>query len=402
MRRPIFASFLAFSPLVFGENLTTEERLYDLEAQVETLKAEISTTKDQAMQEKPNAFNPSISVVGDVVGQVGFGAEKPTDEHAHDHGHGHDEGFYNGLLLREIEFEFRGAIDPIADALFIMGVGSHGDHVHVHVEEANLLFKSLPGIGYAPLGMNIKVGRFKTAIGRMNRVHLHNAPQIYYPKAMTQFLGDEGYASQGLSLNLSFNPFSKSALTIFSELLFGSRLPMQQEGAEKMVSGVGHLWWHQELTDEQYLDVGFSTVLGRKGSKDSGTFAMLSADAHYSYLPNGFGQDPLFLVGSEFYTANVGEKRWPIGYYSWAQARIFSGTFFGLLYDLAPKKEELEKFEHSVGGFLTYYSSEFLRFRLGYEHVMPNTNSFKGEERLMLSMIFILGSHPMEPYFINR
>lgn len=390
----LFLVFGAFIPGAWAEELSLDERLFDLEAQVESLKSELSATKNQAMQERANAFNPSISVVGDVLGQHSFGQSFPISDHG---------GFSSGLFIREVELELRAEVDPFADALVAIGIGSHGDHVHLHVEEAYARFKALPGLGYAPLGMIIKAGRFKPAIGRLNRVHLHNAPQVYYPEALRTFLGDEGYSSQGLSLNLAFNPSSKSALNIFAEGLFSSRLPLQDADAEEMASGVLHLWWHQELASDHFLDLGLSGLLGRQGKAHSGLFSLFSADIHYSFLPTGFGQDPLFLLGSEFYTANKETKsHWPIGSFTWAQLRIFDGTFLGLLYDLAPKKLELDHFQHSLGAFLTYYTSEFLRLRLGYEHVMPNMNSFKGDERLMLSMIFILGSHPIEPYFINR
>jgi hypothetical protein len=383
---------LLFQVLVYAEDLSLSDRLYDLEAQIESLKSEIATTKNQALQERANAFNPSISVIGDFVGQYNFGESK---------------NFSSGLIVREIELELRAEIDPYADGLISIGMGehSHDGHSHLafHLEEAYARFKSIPGLGYAPLGMILKAGRFKPSIGRLNRVHLHNAPQVYYPKALQVFLGDEGFSSQGLAVNFSVNPSQKSAVNFFVEGLFSSRLPLQEDQAEKMPSGVVHLWWHQELFLDHYLDIGTSHFFGRKAGENSGLFYLLGADVHYSFIPKGFGQDPVFLCGSELFTANkTTNGRWPLGVYTWAQARLFDGTFFGLLYDLAPKEKYLSEFQHSLGAFLTYYTSEFLRLRLGYEHVMPNINSFKGEERLMLSMIFILGSHPIEPYFINR
>lgn len=394
-------AFCSILPWAMAEDLSINDKIYDLEAQLEILKSEVATTKEQASQEKANAFNPSISVVGDILGQYSFNRAKITHDHDHHghehHDHDHDHGPSNGFGVREIELELRGEV-PLAEGLITVGISPD----HVHVEEANIRFKGLPILGYSPFGMMIKVGRFKPAIGRLNRVHLHNAPQIYYPQSLRTFLGDEGYNSQGVSLNLSFNPSTKSALNVFAEGLFSSRLPVQGNDAQNMASGLLHLWWHQEFTISQFLDVGLSGLFGRKGKEGSGLFNLFGADVHYSYLPEGYGQDPLFLLGSEIYAANSPKGSWPVGFYAWSQARIFDSAFFGLLYDLSPKKEDLKHYQHSIGGFLTHYTSEFLRLRLGYEHVMPELNSLKGEERLMLSMIFILGSHPVEPYFINR
>jgi hypothetical protein len=384
--------------------LRKDDRLYDLEAQVSTLKADLESTKALATQERANAFNPSISVVGDMLGQYGFNLK----EHAHEEqkdGHIHNHEFKNGFMVREVEFEFRGAVDPFADALVVLALEPHGmADVSVHLEEAYARLKKWPGLGFAPLGMSIKAGKFRTALGRMNRIHLHNIPQINYPMALGAFLGQEGYAAPGVSLNVAFNPTTTSALNLFAESVFLSKLPIQDKGADKMASGIMHAWWHQELGSAHALDVGISSLLGRKGKKGSGALWLFGSDVHYSYMPAGYGQNPLFLFGNEFFTANKREEagRWPMGNFTWAQVRLFDATFAGIRYDLAPQEEDLIQFQHALGGYLTHYTTEFLRFRLGYEHVMPEISSLAGDHRVMLSMIFILGSHPQEPYFINR
>lgn len=384
---------LAFG--LFAESgMDLNDRIYDVEAQVSSLKADMATTKALAEQERPNAFNPSISVVGDFVGQYGYGVKK--HEHSHDDGHGHAHGFNNGVMAREIEFEFRADVDPYADALIALALEAQSiDHIDIHLEEAYARLK--------PFGFMAKLGRFRTAVGRMSRIHLHNIPQITYPLAMQAFLGPEGFSSQGISLNYVFNPSSSSAITLFLEGVMLNKLPMQEKGAEKMPSAVGHLWWHQELAPFHYLDVGVSSLLGRKGKAGSGRFWLVGGDVHYSYLPTGYGQNPLFLLGSEVYSANATTSgRWPIGNFTWAQIRLIGSSFFGVRYDLAPQETNLQNFQHAMGGYLSYYTSEFLRFRAGYEHVMPTLSSFNGDHRFMLSMIFILGSHPVEPYFVNR
>jgi hypothetical protein len=217
-------------------------------------------------------------------------------------------------------------------------------------------------------------------------------------------LGDEGYAAPGLSLNVGFNPSSSSALNFFAESLFLTKTPLQEKGAEQMASGVFHGWWHQEISSSHAVDVGLSGLLGRKGKKDSGLFVMLGGDVHYSYAPAGIGPNARFLFGNEFFSANQNGDggRWPMGNFTWAQVLMFGSTFAGVRYDLAPQEENLMNFRHAMGAYLSHYTTEFLRFRLGYEHVMPEINSLAGDHRVMLSMIFIIGSHPAEPYFVNR
>lgn len=399
-RKIIFISSLVgafFSQMILAE-MPLEDRILDLEAQVEALKEESRSAKALAEQEKPSAFNPRISVIGDVLGQYGHNVEeKPAsgNEHAHH--------FQNGLMVRELEFEFRGEIDPWADALVAVAIEQHAfNHIDIHLEEAYARLKKLPGFDVAPFGMTLRAGKFKTAIGRMNRIHLHNAPQITYPLAMKVFLGDEGFASQGLSLNSTVAINSTSALTWTLEGVTGSKLPMQREKANKIPMGIAHLWWHQELNSTNYLDFGFSSLIGRKGKEDSGVFSLLGGDVHYSYLPHGYGQNPVFLAGSEIYAANALEDKWPIGNFTWLQSKLWGSSFAGIRYDVAPNETKFDEYQHALGAYVGFYTTEFLRFRLGYEHVMPKLNSFDGDHRIMLSMNFILGSHPVEPYFANR
>ena len=399
--------FSIFGLVGYAEDQDLDSRILDLEAQVHALTKEVQATKSLAEQERPSAFNPSISVIGDIMGQ--FGHNLSDHDHAHhdhhDHaGHTHAHDFKNGVLVREIEFEFRGAIDPWADALVALSIGQHspGEEFHIHIEEAYARLKQWPGLNYAPLGIEIRAGMFKTALGRMNRIHLHNIPQITYPLAVRTMLGEEGYSATGLSLNATYALTQSSALTLYLEGVMGQKILLQEEGAEKVPNLVMHAWWHQDFGAGHYLDLGASAMLGRRGEKDSGLFSLLGGDVHYSYVPAGFGQDPVFLFGSELFAANnSSEKPWALGNFTWAQTRLIGSSFLGIRYDIAPK-ENSHKFQHALGAYIGFYTTEFLRFRFGYEHVMPKLNSFAGDHRYMLSMNFVLGSHPIEPYFINR
>jgi hypothetical protein len=419
MQKIILSFALILALKLNAQALDHEDRLLDLEAQVNSLQSKLDAVKNTAEQERPSAFNPSMSVVVDLMGQYGFdpnAAEKAKHHahahphahaHAHGHGHGHkhEDKFLNGVFIREVALGFRGAIDPWADAMVELSVGQHGvgEDWHFHVEEAYARLKQWPGLNYAPLGIEIKAGMFKTAFGRMNRIHLHNIPHVTYPLALRAFLGEEGYAAAGLSLSTSFALAQKSALTVFLEGVMGSAVPMQQEGATKVPNAIAHAWFHQELADGHYLDLGASVLFGRRGEKESGLFTMLGGDLHYSYTPAGFGQDPLFLFGAEVFAADdKAQEPWALGGFTWAQTRLVGSSFVGVRWDVAPHEKKNKEHQHALGAYVGYYTTEFLRFRFGYEHVMPKFSSFAGDHRFMLSMNFVLGSHPVEPYFINR
>lgn len=395
---------LALLALVFNPVLalqpSLEDRLFDTEAQLETLKARVQATEDLAGQKKANTFNPSISVIGDIVAQFGLGVPHHDHGHKHDHdhdhaGHDHPREFANGLFVREVEFEFTADVSSDLDMNATFALAQHSiNDVHVHAEEAWVRYTGWP--------VHIKAGLFKTAFGRANRIHAHNLPWVTLPLASQVFLGEEGFNSQGLSFTASHAFSDRSALTLFLEGVMGKNVPLQEEGAEKMPNALAHAWWHQELAPAHFLDFGASTLLGRQGKKKSGAFWLFGGDIHYSYIPTGYGQDPIFLFGLESFFAKPANKKLMPGGFTWAQTRLIGSSFLGLRYDLAPKKEEKDPYQHALGAYLSYYATEFLRLRVGYEHVMPSMQTFKGEEHFFASVMFVGGAHPVEPYFANR
>jgi hypothetical protein len=417
LRAASWGALLTFSLQALAATLSTSDEIYLLKAQVATLEKEVAAATALANQERDNIFNPAITVVGDILGQYAFKSGQ-AKAHEHDHGHEHSHvhehtgddhhhapGWSNGLFVRELEFELRGDIDPWADAMLAVALENHGTGSwELHVEEAFLRFKKWPGLDGSPWGLNTKVGQFKTAFGRMNRIHRHHTTQIDFPMAMKSFLGEEGLSAPGISFNRSWVLNEKNALNLFVEGVMGGGLPMQDRGARESVMGLSHLWWHQGLATDHFLDVGLSGLLGTTAGFKSDALVLLGGDVHYSYLPAGHGQNPVFLLGSEFYTANKHEKnsRWPMGNFTWAQVKLIGSTFLGARYDLAPREGHSAEFQHGISTFFSYYTTEFLRFRLGYEHVMPKMNSFAGDHRLLASMMFVLGSHPVEPYFVTR
>ena len=63
------------------------------------------------------------------------------------------------------------------------------------MEEGYLTTLSLPA------GLQLKAGRFRSAIGRLNTVHPHALPFIDMPNAYVNYFGDDGLKDEGLSLS---------------------------------------------------------------------------------------------------------------------------------------------------------------------------------------------------------
>jgi hypothetical protein len=71
-------------------------------------------------------------------------------------------------------------------------------------------------------------------------------------------------------------------------------------------------------------------------------------------------------------------------------------------YDWLEELQNESQKTQTFGAFLTYYTTEFLRFRLGFEHTESDVASLDGLNSGFLELNFVYGSHPSEPYWVNR
>lgn len=404
-------------------------------------------SKIQASKESPSAFNPSLTVFGNVMSCFSPARSKGAasaahaehhheesghDHDAHDHGHDHDSHEHeeghdhahsvhgvghahahkqtentsasedslacpNTLWIREIELDFRASIDPYADGVVILAFHQESPgEFHVDVEEAYVVLKP---------GFQLKLGRFKSAFGRINRIHLHDLPQMTAPLAFTNFLGSEGYGPEGASAQFLLpTPGDSNALTLELETLFGSALPLGDTD-NKFPKFVGRLSWFFDLSNGHDIDVGTSALVQ---PRDLGKqpFQLYGADFNYRWRPYVLGDKKSFLLGGEMFVANQAAKSYhdalPIGGFAWTQLQFNQNTYLGLRYSLDQGVTEKARFNTSAGVFLTYYTTEFLRIRAGYDRVSNDIAFKEGRDLFMVELNFIFGSHPTEPYWVNR
>lgn len=156
----------------------------------------------QAAIENLKDFNPAASVILDGVyyhdNVKGEGLEIAEEHdsvlHGHDHGgeeHGDEHGGLDkGFNLRETEITFSGGVDPYFDAWFTAAV-SDGE---IEIEEAWVRTQNLPA------GLQIKAGKFLSAIGYENEKHVHAWQFADQNLAQLSLFGDHGLASTGAQL----------------------------------------------------------------------------------------------------------------------------------------------------------------------------------------------------------
>ena len=142
-------------------------------------------------------FNPAVSVIFDGAyyhDNVGGDGGALLDDHASalysDIGADEEEGLSQGFNLRETELALSGSVDPYFDA----GVNASLGTDSIAIEEAWFRSRNLPH------GLQLKVGKFLSAIGLHNEKHAHTWEFADQNLAYLDLIGGEGLSDTGMQL----------------------------------------------------------------------------------------------------------------------------------------------------------------------------------------------------------
>src|SRR5664279_3833748 len=166
---------LSISESAFSQNDTISKSDSALLKQIEKQ----MNSQDQSQKAAPARVAPStlpdISVIGDF--QTSY---KNNTKHNFDAG------------INEAELSLQSVVDPYARADFFFTVGKDPatGKFTFDLEEGYLTTLSLPA------HLQLKVGKFRSALGRINPVHPHALPFISLPNAYSNYFG-EGINDEG-------------------------------------------------------------------------------------------------------------------------------------------------------------------------------------------------------------
>jgi len=373
-----------------------ERELEDLSARIDALEEELARER-AAKSSAPRsaaAFNPAITVFGNFFSRWDDRPVYLDDDPA-------AERIDDQMILREVEIDFRAAIDPWADGVVIGTFESEvpGEY-EASIEEGYLTLKQLPLLDRAPAGLKLKVGRFRAEFGRFNQVHLHDLPQPTYPRALGTFLGPEGLIQDGISGQFFLpSPGESSSIEATVQVLDGGGLPLAESQTPRDIATLARVKWFQDLSDSTNVELGVS------GYESDSDHQLVGVDATYKWKPLAGGEWRSFLLGGELFAAQLDDPSLgndPLGWYLWTQYQFDRNLYLGLRYDHAEELEDASESTDVLGSFLTYYTTEFLRFRLSLEHTESDVPELDGLDTAALEVNMVFGSHPVEPYWVNR
>ncbi len=323
------------------------------------------------------SFNPDIGLIGDFRGSYTSRGTKNVD-----------------AWLNETELSIQAVVDPYARADFFISFGRDAEtgKYGVAVEEGYLTTLSLPA------RLQLKVGKFKQAVGRINPIHGHALPFIDMPNAFVNYFGEEGLNDEGVSLSWLL-PTKK----VYQELIFQATSGFSETPSFTRSTGnrfvyLGHLKNFFTLNDNATFELG---ITGISGPNDSSRVTNIAAaDLTYKWKPVQMNTYRSLTWQSEFYFSKVNQTPSrsvnSFGLYSFIQYQLAKRWFLTGRYDYAQKPFDNKLIEQAYSLTAGWYATEFSKIEFEGKTTQDNIQSrfYEG----WLRWIFVIGAHGAHQY----
>lgn len=328
------------------------------------------------------AYVPDIGLVGDIV---------TTSTQQNEDLEGNDR-----MSLRELELVVGHDIDPYSrfDATI-----TFSDQEDPAVEEAFVTYWGLPADTKA------RIGRMRPRIGLASPVHRDMLETVDEPLVIQNYIGLEGLYKTGLEVS-NFLPLPWESVT--HELIAGV-----VEGG----TGEDGTIFGQSLRRETYYGriKNFWEISGSSNAQLGGTFLVGSSNENAYANVHAVGTDLVFnhnfnsisklTLKSEALFQNRQEgldtesdsdfRHHPWGMYTVGEYRFAPRWAVGGRWDYVQPVElptsGLRTADVGWSSYLTFYQSEFARWRFQYEHI--NFSGQPDDNRFFLQGTFAIGTH---------
>jgi hypothetical protein len=354
------------------------------------------TAQEASRTRNLNILNPEISVMGDVVG--GVLAPDGGDNRA-------------TAIPREFEFSFQSALDPytrtkifasyeqeleIAGLDDVLGEGDPEDgNGHQEsgrggfdIEEAYVYWVGLPG------ALGLKVGKFRQEIGLYNRWHTHALLEVERPLVTNAFLGHDGLIQTGAGITLPSFTLGPATQTAWFEVAAANNRLF--EGG----TGFTYLGRFQSFFDvspSSYIQVGANGIYGRNRDEELDS-TLLGVDLAYRWAPSGRSLYRELTLKGEYYWAKqdfTGLNETGHGGYAQAMYRFDRRWVAGFRTDFLDNFGA-ERTVYQLVPSVTWWQSEWLRFRLQYNFLKPD--GLGGNHSVLFQTVWAIGPHKHESY----
>jgi len=298
------------------------------------------------------------------------------------------------LYLNQLEFQVSSVVDPYARADFMFSYGKdlNTGELAPGLEIATLTSTSLP------YQLQLALGKFKPAFGKINILHPHAFSFVDFPKLTENYFSPEGMFMEGASVSwLVPNPYD-----FFQELsLEIGRIESNASlvrGENGQLSYVGHLKNFFDLTQNSTLELGFSGANGPNQTGFSST--MGGVDLTYKWKPVQYNVLQSFTWQSELLFSNVrlGETTAAKthGVYSLAEYQFAQRWFVGARYDYSQYPDDVGRRDVAGTVLFRFQPTEFQILALEYQYTDRNYD--RNSQGVIFRIIFGIGTHAAHQY----
>jgi len=295
--------------------------------------------------------------------------------------------------INEAELALQSVVDPYARADFFFTVGKDQltGKFNFDLEEGYLTTLSLPA------HLQLKAGKFRSALGRINPVHPHALPFISLPNAYSNYFG-EGINDEGVSLSwLVPNPLFYQELVV--QITDG---PIDNPSFSRSVGNtyfeLAHLKNFFDLSANATLELGFSGMTGANFYDLRTNIGAI--DLTYKWKPVQFNTYKSFTWQSEAYFSNANIPKESIvnsfAMYSFINFQFSRRLFFTGMYSYSNNPYSASTVENAYSATVGWYATEFQKIEV--EGKTTSSNIEKEQNQIFLRWIFVIGTHGAHQY----
>ncbi|HEV2713690.1 MAG TPA: hypothetical protein VGU64_00405, partial [Terriglobales bacterium] len=294
------------------------------------------------------ALNPDISAIGDFIGVAGHNPVQPSPS----------------LEMHESELGFQAIIDPYARGDFFLSFGEEG----VNLEEGYITLTALPA------GFVAKVGKMRSAFGKVNTMHNHVLPWVDRPLVTNNLVGGEdGLDDAGVSIERII-PAPKGIFVGATGQLFrgdsgDAQHPLFKASTKNDVSAVAHLRTYKDITESTNLDIGLSYGRGHNDLGSNFLTQLYGIDATLRWKPLRRSIYHSFVGRGEFIWSQRQQlpfEQRAFGFYTSGDYQLGRRWSLGGRYDHSDRSEFANLTDQGASTVLTYWPSEFSQVRGQY------------------------------------
>lgn len=346
----------------------------------------LTLSQSAAPQQASNLLNPNLSLIGDFRGQVGHDLAPDT----------------RAFTLHEAELGLQAPVDPYARADAFIAVSPEEG---IDLEEVYLTLQTLP------LGLQAKLGKFRSSFGKFNRTHPPETPFSDRPLASEAFFGEEGLAGVGGSFSLLIpNPWVY--LNLDAELTntweaapaFGEVDPQSGEmiagGRRRDLGYLTRLSTFFDLSESANLMAGTTYATGVHDPAGDFRTHLEGIDLTFRWRPPRRAIYRSLLWQTEVLLSQraqaTGGRVKSAGMFSYIDWQFQRRWHLGVRYDYTEFPDTNAQHEHGVLGFLAFTPSEFSLITWQGRAVQRVDGRWHGVG--LLKITFNIGPHGAHPF----